>query len=176
MTADSFAAALARGAAERPNLLRSFGIAVVFAVVQAVMPPLGWGAGYAASRYIEATDHWIAFLLLAGVGVHMLLDALHQPDVCETPRSASSMALLATAVGTSIDAAAVGVSLAFLDATIAVVATAIGAATFVMVAIGLAAGRAIGTRWGAVAEAVGGVVLIILGTKILAEHLGLFTA
>jgi putative Mn2+ efflux pump MntP len=172
MTADSFAAALARGAIERPSLFRSFGVAIVFAVVQAIMPVLGWGAGYAAGRYIESTDHWIAFLLLAGVGVHMLMESMQHPDSCETPRTFSAWAVFATAVGTSIDAAAVGVSLAFFDTTIGVIAASIGAATFLMVAIGLAAGRAIGTKWGAVAEAVGGLVLIVLGTKILAEHLG----
>ncbi len=98
MTADSFAAALARGAIERPGLFRSFGVAILFAVVQAVMPVFGWGAGCAASRYIEATDHWIAFLLLAGVGVHMLLESMRQPDACEVPRTFGAWALFVVKV------------------------------------------------------------------------------
>lgn len=172
MTADSFAVALARGAVERPNLFQSLGIATIFAVVQAMMPVLGWGAGHAASYYIKATDHWIAFVLLAGVGIHMIIESVSQSDTNDA-RTFTAWGLFAAAVGTSIDAAAVGVSLAFLDTKIGVIATSIGVATFMVVVVGLTVGRAIGVRWGAVSEAIGGFVLIILGTKILMEHTGI---
>jgi len=144
----------------------------VFGLVETITPIIGWAAGVAASRYVAAVDHWIAFGLLAFVGGRMVLHAFQRSS--ETPtaeRNGSLLVLLATAVGTSIDAMAVGVSLAFLDVNILVIALAIGAATFLMSTGGMLAGRLIGMRFGRWAEIIGGGALFGLGLSILVDHL-----
>jgi manganese efflux pump family protein len=105
----------------------------VFGLVETITPLVGWVAGVAASRYVAAVDHWIAFLLLAFVGGRMIFHVFwRSPEKPALEHNGSLLMLLATALGTSIDAMAVGVSLAFRDANILVIALAIGAATFVM--------------------------------------------
>lgn len=177
MSADAFAAAIARGAATRPTPLQAVRGALVFGSVEAVTPLIGWAIGLAASAYVAAVDHWIAFILLAGVGAHMIRAALSDDgdDTAEaTPGKGGTLALVLTALGTSIDAGAVGVSLALVGVNILIVAAAIGTATFVMTAIGLSVGRMAGHRLGASVEILGGVALIAIGTIILGEHLGWF--
>lgn len=178
MSADAFAAAIARGAATRPTPLQALRGALVFGGVEAVTPLIGWAIGLAASAYVAAIDHWIAFILLAGVGAHMIRAALSDDgeDAVEeaTPGKGGALALVLTALGTSIDAGAVGVSLALVGVNILVVAASIGAATFVMTAIGLSIGRMAGHRLGASVEILGGIALIVIGTIILGEHLGWF--
>lgn len=181
MSTDAFAAALGRGAGMRharwPDALRT---GLVFGVVEGLTPVVGWWLGTAAARYVEAWDHWIAFVLLAGLGAHLIRKALHDDDEAEpttteasggtgTPRSG----LVATAIAgfaTSIDAMAVGVGLAFVDVDIALVAVVIGLCTFTLVSIGVMAGRALGTLIGKRAEIAGGVILIAVGAAILYEH------
>lgn len=141
---------------------------MVFGIVEALTPVIGWIAGVAASRFVEAIDHWIAFILLGGVGMHMLYVAFRKAGD-EAPKGRSLTVLIATAVGTSLDAMAVGVSLAFLDVNIVVIA--IGLATFVMSSGGMLIGRLIGEQFGRVAEMVAGFALCGLGTTILIEHL-----
>lgn len=179
MSADAFCAAVGRGASHRPSPGQALRAGAVFGVVEAATPLLGWALGLAAAAAIQAVDHWIAFGLLAGVGLHMIWHALTDHRRREAPRAfglatGGRLALVATAVGTSIDAAAVGVSLAFLEANIVVVALAIGLATFLMATIGMLIGRAAGPKLGARAELIGGIALILLGGKILFEHLGVW--
>lgn len=171
MSVDAFAVSVGRGAAiGRPQVGEALRTGVVFGVVEALTPVIGWAAGLAASRYVEAVDHWVAFALLSGVGLHMLYAALWKAGET-TPKGRSLTVLIATAIGTSLDAMAVGVSLAFLDVNIAIIAVAIGLATFVMSSGGMLVGRLIGERFGRVAELVAGVALCGLGTVILIEHL-----
>lgn len=179
MSADAFAAAIGRGAQHRPTLPQALRSGLVFGVVEAITPLIGFALGVAAAGFVEAVDHWIAFGLLGAVGARMIWEALKRDDdEAETPPPASKaasrglLALIATAVGTSIDAGAVGVGLALLDANIWLIALSIGFATFVMATIGLLIGKVAGTRLGKVAELVGGLALILLGSKILLEHLG----
>ncbi|WP_392354519.1 manganese efflux pump [Brevundimonas sp. LF-1] len=134
----------------------------------------------AAAGFVEAVDHWIAFGLLGAVGARMIWEALKRDeDAAEATApvgkaaSRGLLALIATAVGTSIDAGAVGVGLALLEANIWLIALCIGFTTFVMASLGLLIGKAAGTRLGRVAELLGGLALIALGSKILLEHLGL---
>ncbi|MBN9271900.1 MAG: manganese efflux pump, partial [Mesorhizobium sp.] len=135
-------------------------------------PLLGWLMGVAASQYVQHIDHWIAFVLLGGVGGRMALHAFQRDAaVPAAPAGRSPMTLVATAIGTSIDAMAVGVSLAFLEVNIVVIALAIGAATTLMSTGGVLAGRFLGARFGRYAEIVGGLALIGLGVSILHEHL-----
>ncbi|MET3352217.1 UNVERIFIED_ORG: putative Mn2+ efflux pump MntP [Xanthobacter viscosus] len=174
MSVDAFAVSVGRGAAMgRPRLSEALRTGAVFGAVETTTPLIGWAAGMAASSYMEAIDHWIAFCLLAGVGLHMLIAAFSRRDeeADDTPRGRSIWVLLATALGTSIDAMAVGVSLAFLNVNIVVVALAIGAMTFLMSSGGMLVGRMVGQSFGRVAEVAAGVALCGLGLAILIEHL-----
>lgn len=172
MSADAFAAAVGRGAAHRPGLLGAMRTGLVFGAVEALTPLLGWSLGLVASGFVTAVDHWIAFGLLGVVGVRMALDAVRrQGGDAGAPRRGLT-ALLATAVGTSIDAAAVGISLAFLQANILLIAASIGLATFAMASLGMLVGRAAGARLGRIVEFAGGLALVGLGTGILLEHTG----
>lgn len=172
MSMDAFVVSVGRGAAlGRPRYVEALRTGAVFGVVEMLTPVLGWALGVAASQMVEAVDHWIVFGLLAAVGVHMLLAALRPREPEAAPRRASFAVLVATAVGTSLDAMAVGVSLAFLDVNIVVIALAIGAATFLMSSGGMLVGRFISERWGRLAEGFAGVALMVLGVSILLRHL-----
>jgi len=174
MSTDAFAAAIGKGAAmARPRLPQALRAGLIFGVVEAITPVIGWLLGSAASRFIEAWDHWLAFVLLVGLGLHMIHQAM-QPadDVVESGEGNTSVFKLALAgLATSIDAMAVGVGLAFVDVHIAVVAIVIGLCTFTMVTIGIMLGRALGVVIGKRAEIAGGVILIVVGSVILYEHL-----
>lgn len=173
MSADACAAAIGRGAAHRPTLPVALRTGLVFGTVEAITPLIGWSLGFAASSFVTEIDHWIAFILLAVVGGKMAIEGLSRDkDDAAPPASTGRLALLATAIGTSINAAAVGVTLALLQANILVIALAIGCATFTLATIGLLVGRAVGARFGAIVEVLGGIALVVLGTKILAEHTG----
>lgn len=176
MSADAFAAAIGRGAQHRPTLPQALRAGLVFGVIEAITPLIGFALGVAAAGFVEAIDHWIAFGLLGAVGGKMIWEALKRGDdddaADERAGSRGVLALIATAVGTSIDAGAVGVGLALLDANIWLIAACIGATTFVLATLGLLVGKAAGTRLGRIVELVGGVALIALGLKILLEHLG----
>lgn len=154
----------------RPRFSEALRTGVVFGLVEAATPIIGWAAGLAASSYVEAVDHWIAFALLGGVGLHMLASAFSAQED-EAPKGRSLSILLVTAVGTSIDAMAVGVSLAFLDVNIWITAAAIGLTTFIMSSGGMLVGRLVGARFGRVAEMIAGVALVAIGAGILFEHL-----
>jgi len=175
MSADAFAAAVARGAAHRPSWPEAIRAGLVFGVIEALTPIVGWALGRVASDWVESVDHWIAFGLLAAVGSKMITEALKresgaEPDVRKG--KAGAVGLVATAVGTSIDAAAIGVTLALIGANILVIALSIGATTFLLATLGLRLGGMAGARLGSTVEFVGGLALIALGTKILLEHLG----
>lgn len=172
MSVDAFIASLGKGAvARRPSFGRALKTGAIFGVVEAVTPLIGWGLGVAASQYVDQVDHWIAFVLLSGVGLHMLLQAFKPRDEGHARPADTLWATLATAVGTSIDAMAVGVSLAFLDVNILLIALAIGFTTMVMSSTGILAGRFLGHRFGRIIEVFGGTALITLGSVILYEHL-----
>ena len=171
MSIDAFVASVGKGAAsQRPTLGHALRTGAIFGLVEAVTPIMGWAAGVVASRYVEAVDHWIAFALLSAVGVHMVLQAMTRKDSTE-PQLSSLWTTIATAIGTSIDAMAVGVSLAFLEVNIFVIALAIGVATMLMSSTGILAGRFLGQRFGRIAETIGGIALFGLGSMILVEHL-----
>lgn len=175
MSTDAFAAAIGKGAAmARPRWPQALRAGLVFGVVEAITPVIGWLLGSAASKYIEAWDHWIAFGLLAALGLHMIWQALHPGEGAGGNDDAGngSIATLAIAgLATSIDAMAVGVGLAFADVHIAVVAIVIGLCTFTMVTLGIMLGRALGAVIGRRAEIAGGAILIAVGAAILYEHL-----
>lgn len=176
MSVDAFAVSVGRGTAlNRPRLSEALRTGIVFGVVEAITPFLGWVAGVLASDWVSHVDHWLAFGLLSAVGLHMLYTVIWpKDDDGETPQGGSFLVLLATALGTSIDAMAVGLSLAFIGINlqgIIVISVAIGLATFIMSTMGLIIGKAIGARFGKFAEVAAAVVLCALGTSILVEHL-----
>ena len=172
MSTDAFAAAVGKGATmQRPRLPDALRAGLLFGVIEGLTPLLGWLLGSAASRYITAWDHWIAFGVLLALGVHMIWHGIHPDPEDAAPRRDGFWRMALLAVGTSIDAMAVGVSLAFLDAPIAVVALVIGLCTLVAVTIGILLGRALGAVVGRRAELAGGLVMIAIGTAILYEHL-----
>ncbi|MDF3917906.1 manganese efflux pump MntP [Salinicola salarius] len=176
MSTDAFAASIGKGAALRrtrfPEALR---IGVIFGTVEAITPVIGWAIGLAATRFVSEWDHWIAFVLLGALGAHMIWEGFKpvEPEANDekTPERKSVWLLAVTALATSIDAMAVGVTLAFADVNIVVAAVAIGLATTLMVTIGIMLGRAIGSLIGKRAEIAGGVVLIAIGITVVYEHL-----
>lgn len=174
MSTDAFAAALGRGAGMRharwPEALRT---GLIFGVVEGLTPVIGWLLGSAAARYVEAWDHWIAFVLLVALGLHLIWKAVHDDADADDENGPARTGLVATAVAgfaTSIDAMAVGVGLAFVEVNIALVAVVIGLCTFTLVSIGVMAGHALGTLIGKRAEIAGGIILIVVGCVILYEH------
>lgn len=177
MSTDAFAAAIGKGAAlHRPHWREALRTGLVFGVIEGLTPVVGWALGSAAAPYVEAWDHWIAFVLLGALGLHMIRAGLAAHDDADAsrdrPQSHSLRRLAVTAFATSIDAMAIGVGLALIDADIVVAAIAIGLATLTMVTLGVMLGRVLGAIVGRRAEVAGGLVLIAIGSTILAQHLG----
>ena len=174
MSTDAFAAAIGKGSSlHKPRFSEALRTGLIFGVIEAITPVIGWAIGQAASSYVTQWDHWIAFTLLLGLGLYMIYNGVKpEAEVPEDkPSQHSFWVLVVTAVATSIDAMAVGVGLAFVDVNILVAAGAIGLATMIMVIIGTMLGRVLGSLVGKRAEIIGGVVLMIMGAAILYEHL-----
>ena len=165
---DAFAVALVQGARVRPGAIPTLAIALAFGAAQGLMALIGWGLGEAVIAYIEAFDHWIAFALLAFIGVQMIRADEHD----EAARPLVGFGLFAAAIATSIDALAAGITLPTLTAPPLLAAGMIALVTLILSLGGVQVGRIAGERYGRPAEVLGGVVLIALGFKILAEHLG----
>lgn len=166
---DAFAVALTQGARFRPGVLGGLTIALTFGVFQGVMPLIGWGIGAIALAYVAAVDHWIAFGLLTFLGLRMLGGHVGKGD---TAHALTGRALLVAGIATSIDALAAGITLPTLEVAPLSAAAMIGLVTFVLSGAAVMMGRVAGDHLGAWAERAGGVILIALGGKILAEHTG----
>jgi len=143
---------------------------IYFGGFQGLMPLLGWLLGVRFQSAIVSIDHWIAFILLSIIGFNMIKESREACDCLDC--SFSFRAMLPLAIATSIDALAVGVTFAFLSVDIGPAVCFIGAITFVLSAIGVKVGSVFGARFRSKAELVGGVILILMGLKILLEHLG----
>lgn len=171
LSMDAFAVSVCKGlATPKYKLKYSMIFGAWFGGFQALMPAVGYLLGVNFKKYITAIDHWIAFVLLALIGFNMIREALKNDDEGADPSfTAKSMSLLA--VATSIDALAIGITFAFLDVNIVAAVLFIGVCTFVISAAGVKIGSAFGTRFKSKAEIAGGVILIILGLRILVEHL-----
>lgn len=173
MSTDAFAAAVSKGTALRqPRFPEALRTGIIFGVIEAITPLIGWALGSLAAAHVQEWDHWIAFGMLCILGLMMIRNAFKKDDHAAPPVARHSFWLLAaTGFATSIDAMAVGVSLAFIDNNILVTALAIGLATTLMVTIGVMVGRILGTIAGKRAEILGGLALIGIGIMILCEHL-----
>jgi manganese efflux pump family protein len=149
-----------------------FRLSFHFGLFQALMPIIGWTAGNAVYRYISEFDHWVAFGLLTFVGGRMLWGAVRKDEETKPARDQTSgWSLVLLSVATSIDALAVGLSLAMVGSPIVVPSVVIGVVAAAFTAMGMLLGRQIGSRWGKRVEAVGGIILIAIGIKIVVEHL-----
>ena len=177
LSMDAFAVALCKGLAmRRINYAHAAVISLFFGAFQALMPLAGWFLGTQFARYITSVDHWIAFALLAYIGGKMIWDALHESQEtapCPAQERLDLRELLMLAVATSIDALAVGITFAFLQVSILPAVATIGLITFALSFAGVVVGNRFGTRFQKKAEIAGGVVLVLIGLKILLEHLGL---
>ena len=174
MSTDAFAAAIGKGAAlHKPRFTEALKTGLIFGVIEGITPVMGWALGIAAAPYVEAWDHWIAFALLCGLGLHMIRNGFKASEApVVKPHKHSFWVLAVTGFATSIDAMAVGVGLAFLDVNILTTAMAIGFTTMVMVTLGVLLGRVLGDMAGRRAEILGGLILIVIGALILKDHLG----
>ena len=174
MSTDAFAAAIGKGAAmARPRLGQAVRVGLIFGVIEAITPVIGWLLGKGASRYVDAWGHWVAFTVLLVLGLYMIRNGF-KPEPDEPADEANKhgfVSLALTGLATSIDALAVGVGLAFVDISIVLVAVVIGLCTFAMVTLGIMLGRVLGDMVGKRAEVIGGVILIGVGVVILYEHL-----
>ncbi len=174
MSTDAFAAAIGKGIAIRnPSLTNALRIGLIFGVIEAITPVIGWLIGQVATSFVQEWDHWIALALLTGLGLHMIHNGISGTgDEDETEKRAQSFWSLAlTGFATSIDAMAVGVGLAFLEVNIFLLAAVIGFCTFLMVTVGVMLGRVLGQRIGDKAEILGGLILILVGVMIAVEHI-----
>lgn len=179
LSMDAFAVSVASGATmKRLHLPNALKMALFFGGFQALMPVVGWGAGLSMKSVIAGWDHWIAFGLLAAIGGKMLYEAfaLKEEEECgpEKPCPFDTGTLTVLAIATSIDALAVGVTFSVLQVSIITPVLAIGLVTFLMSVSGVKLGSTGGHFFEHRMEAAGGAVLVLIGLKILAEHLGWF--
>ena len=172
MSTDAFAVSLSKGATiQKPRFLEALRIGAIFGTVEAITPLLGWSAGLLASSFIKDIDHWVAFLILCAIGIKFIYESFMDKPEDTITKSPSIWILLLTALATSVDAFAVGISVAFVNHNIIIAALSIGFATFIIVTFGIMTGHLIGSKIGAYAERLGGLALIAIGTKILFDHL-----
>jgi manganese efflux pump family protein len=168
---DAFAVALAAGAVLNPLTGRHlFRFGFHFGLFQALMPIAGWAMGIAVQKWISAYDHWIAFVLLAFVGGRMILEAFEDKEEKGASDPTRGVTMIILSIATSIDALAVGLSLAMLNVSVWVPAAVIGVVASVLTVVGMLLGRRLGANWGKRVEVCGGIVLCGIGLKILLEH------
>ena len=177
LSMDAFAVAVCQGLCmSKLNWRYTTEIAIFFGGFQALMPFLGWALGSQFAGYIQNIDHWVAFALLGVIGGHMIQDALDPEEeevACAVAQRLDHKRLFLMAIATSIDALAIGVTFAFLDVNIVPAISVIGCTTFSLSFVGVIVGNFFGARYKRRAELSGGAILILLGIKILMEHLGM---
>ncbi len=174
LSMDAFAVAVCKGLATPKVEKKHMGIVgIYFGGFQALMPLLGYLLGSRFRVWIESIDHWIAFILLGCIGFNMIRESREEAEKVDA--SLTAKAMLPLAVATSIDALAVGISFAFLSVPVVPAVLLIGCITFVLSAAGVKLGNIFGVKYKSRAELLGGVVLILMGLKILLEHLGILS-
>ena len=174
LSMDAFAVSICKGLKmqNRINGGQTALIALFFGGFQALMPVIGWFLGSSFKKYIENFDHWVAFVLLAFIGGKMIYDSFHDDDNGED-KPFSIKELFVLAIATSIDALAVGITFAIIKTNIWTAVALIGVTTFVLSAVGVLIGHRFGAKYKSKAELAGGVILVLIGVKILLEHLGI---
>lgn len=174
LSMDAFAVSVCKGlSVPRMKVSHALICGAYFGGFQALMPTIGYLLGSQFESMITQIDHWVAFVLLVIIGLNMIKEAREEEDEEGLDSSFEFKVMLPLAVATSIDALAVGVTFAFLRVDIFWAVTFIGLVTFLLSAIGVRVGNVFGTRYKSKAEITGGVILVLMGTKILLEHLGI---
>ena len=169
---DAFAVSICKGLSmSRIKLKNVLTIGAYFGIFQAVMPIIGYYLGRTFSVFVEAIDHWIVFILLLIIGTNMIVDALKNDETEDYKTDMKTMIVLALA--TSIDALAVGITFAFFETNIIFSAVIIGIITSALSVIGVNIGNKFGDKFDEKAKILGGIILILIGIKILLEHLGI---
>lgn len=174
---DAFAVSVCKGLAMRKvNKKQAVIIALFFGGFQALMPFIGWALGIQFESYITSIDHWIVFVLLGFIGGKMIVEALkpeedEEIEQMDPPLDIKQLIMLA--IATSIDALAVGITFAFLNYPIVEAITIIGVVTFIICIAGVYVGNFFGSKYKNKAEFVGGLILVLIGCKILLSHLGI---
>lgn len=173
LSMDAFAVSICKGLSmQKVTIKKYLTIGLYFGIFQAGMPILGYALGVQFKDYITSIDHWIAFILLGVIGINMIREAMNkEEDTCNDSLDTKTMLLLA--IATSIDALAVGITFAFLSVDIVPAVSFIGITTFILSMIGIKIGHIFGEKFKAKAELAGGIILILMGLKILFEHLNL---
>ena len=171
LSMDAFAVSVCKGLKmRRINYKQALVIALFFGGFQALMPFIGWLLGNGFKQYIEAFDHWVAFVLLVFIGGKMIYDSF-KADEDETGDSFDIKELFVLAIATSIDALAVGITFSFLSVNIGFAVSVIGCTTFLISLIGVVIGHKFGSVYQKKAELAGGIILVVIGFRILFEHL-----
>jgi len=171
---DAFAVAVCKGLSmHKMNWKKACVIGAYFGIFQAVMPLIGYILGINFQEQIVSIDHWIAFILLGIIGLNMIKEAVSK-ETEKTNDSIKFKDMLILSIATSIDALAVGITFAFLKVNVGLAVTLIGIITFIISFTGVKIGNVFGCKYEKKAELVGGLILILLGLKILLEHLGIF--
>jgi putative Mn2+ efflux pump MntP len=172
LSMDAFAVSVVTGAAYKELHIRhTLRMAGFFGGFQAFMPAVGYLAGLTVRKYIEGFDHWIAFGILAGIGIKMIYESFKIKEERKALHPANLAMLLALAVATSIDALAVGITLSLITHAIALAIVIIGVVTFGLSCVGVYIGKRFGHFFESGIEAIGGLVLVGLGLKIVLQHL-----
>ena len=176
LSMDAFAASVCKGLnMRRMNIKNMLVIGLFFGGFQALMPAVGWVLGKQFENYITSEDHWVAFALLVFIGGKMIYDVFEdkgEDDYGEKTDRVDVKEIFTLAIATSIDALAVGISFAFLQVDIVKAASVIGITTFLLSAAGVAVGNIFGAKYEKKATLAGGIILVLIGLKILLEHTG----
>ncbi len=174
LSMDAFAVSVCKGlSVKKLSVKHAAAVGVYFGGFQFLMPVIGYLLGSSFQSLIESFDHWVAFVLLVLIGGNMIKESFGKEEKLDDDFGFKTMLLMA--VATSIDALAVGISFAFLAVKIVPAAVLIGVTTFILSGIGIYIGHAFGSKYKSKAELVGGIILVLIGVKILLEHLGILS-
>ena len=173
LSMDAFAVSICKGLSMKKfNWKNTIIIALWFGTFQALMPAIGYGLGATFSDFVQSVDHWIAFIFLSIIGINMIIESTKK-DEDKVNDKIDFKTMLILAIATSIDALAVGITFAFFEVNLFLAILVIGLITFVISAIGVIIGNKFGNKFQNKAELAGGIILILIGLKILLEDLGI---
>lgn len=174
LSMDAFAVSVCKGLSVKKVGVKHAALAgLYFGGFQFLMPVIGYLLGFRFESVIESIDHWVAFVLLAFIGGNMIKESFGKAEELNDDFGVKTMLLMA--IATSIDALAVGITFAFLEVQILPAAGLIGVTTFLLSFVGIYIGNAFGARYKSKAELAGGIILVVIGVKILLEHLGIIS-
>lgn len=171
---DAFAVSICKGLSmKKINWKKGIIIGLYFGIFQALMPMIGYFCGSAFESFVTSIDHWITFILLLLIGGNMIKESLGKEESENCNDNVNFKTMIVLAIATSIDALAVGITFAFLNVNLLLAVSLIGIITFIISLIGVKLGNKFGSKYEKKAQIAGGVILIIIGLKILLEHLGI---